>query len=212
MKKVKGLMALGIIFSGTFYIYTLSSNKDISQKKVFSFSDTLDENISLLVKFARKQIGETLLYDSKYVGLSYPNGDIPRYKGVCTDVVIRALRDSMQLDLQKEVHEDMQRAFSTYPKNWGAKGTDKNIDHRRVPNLKHYFNRKGYALKITNNPKDYKAGDIVSCRVNGRPHIMIVSSKQTVDGIPFIIHNIGWGTRENNDLFTYKLDGHYRIK
>ena len=165
-----------------------------------------------IVKSARAQIGKTLIYDSKYVGLSYPNGDIPLIRGVCTDVVIRAMRDGMKIDLQKEVHEDMKKAFSTYPKIWGAKSTDKNIDHRRVPNLKNYFKRKGYSLAVTKNPKDYKAGDIVTCKIKGRPHIMIVSSRQTHDGIPFIIHNIGWGTRENNDLFTYDLDGHYRIK
>ena len=165
-----------------------------------------------IVKSARKQIGKTIIYDPKYVGLSYPNGDVPLKRGVCTDVVIRALRDSAKIDLQKEVHEDMKKAFSTYPKNWGAKSTDKNIDHRRVPNLKNYFKRKGYSLSVTKNPTDYKAGDIVTCKVKGRPHIMIVSSKQTSDGVPFVIHNIGWGTRETNDLFTYELDGHYRLK
>jgi len=164
-----------------------------------------------IVKSAREQIGKTIIYDPKYVGLSYPNGDIPLSRGVCTDVVIRAMRDSANIDLQKEVHEDMKKAFSTYPKIWGAKGTDKNIDHRRVPNLKNYFKRKGYSLAVTKNPTDYKAGDIVTCKVKGRPHIMIVSSKQTSDGVPFVIHNIGWGTRENNDLFTYELDGHYRV-
>jgi len=164
-----------------------------------------------IVKSAREQIGKTIIYDPKYVALSYPNGDIPLSRGVCTDVVIRAMRDSLKIDLQKEVHEDMKKAFSTYPKIWGAKGTDKNIDHRRVPNLKNYFKRKGYSLTVTKNPTDYKAGDIVTCKVKGRPHIMIVSSKQT-GGVPFIIHNIGWGTRENDDLFTYELDGHYRIK
>ena len=165
-----------------------------------------------IVKSAREQIGKTIIYDPKYVGLSYPNGDVPLSRGVCTDVVIRAMRDGLHRDLQKEVHEDMKKAFSTYPKIWGAKSTDKNIDHRRVPNIKNYFKRKGYSLAVTKNPKDYKAGDIVTCKVKGRPHIMIVSSRQTSDGVPFIIHNIGWGTRENDDLFTYDLDGHYRIR
>lgn len=165
-----------------------------------------------IVKSARKQIGKTLFYDPKYVGLSYPNGDVPLSRGVCTDVVIRAMRDSMSIDLQKEVHEDMQKAFSTYPKIWGAKSTDKNIDHRRVPNLKNYFKRKGYALTVTKNPKDYRAGDIVTCKVQGRPHIMIVSSKQTSSGTPYVIHNIGLGTREDDSLFSYVLDGHYRVR
>ncbi|NEW61594.1 DUF1287 domain-containing protein [Sulfurovum sp. bin170] len=173
---------------------------------------TIEKPSPPLVKSAREQIGETLIYDPKYVRLEYPNGDISRTKGVCTDVIIRALRDAKKIDLQKEVHEDMKRAFSSYPKIWGAKSTDRNIDHRRVPNLKRYFKRKGYALSVTKNPKDYRAGDIVTCKVQGRPHIMIVSSKQTSDGVPYIIHNIGWGTRENDDLFSYPLDGHYRLK
>ncbi len=169
------------------------------------------EEVPPIVKSAREQIGKTLIYTSSYAKISYPNGDIPLLKGVCSDVVIRALRDSYKIDLQKEVHEDMRKAFLTYPKIWGAKGTDSNIDHRRVPNLKHFFKRKGYALKVTNNPKDYLAGDLVTCKVSGRPHIMIVSSKQTSEGVPYIIHNIGWGTRENNDLFSYPIDGHYRV-
>ena len=173
---------------------------------------TIEKPAPPLVKSARQQIGKTVIYDPKYVRLEYPNGDIPKSRGVCTDVIIRALRDSKQIDLQKEVHEDMKRAFSSYPKIWGAKSTDKNIDHRRVPNLKRYFKRKGYALDVTKNPKDYKAGDIVTCKVQGRPHIMIVSSKQTLDGVPYVIHNIGWGTREDDNLFTYPLDGHYRLK
>ena len=177
------------------------------------FDDSVEKTpIPPIVKSARTQIGKTLFYDPSYLKLSYPNGDISISKGVCTDVVIRALRDSKKIDLQKEVHEDMKKAFKTYPKIWGAKGTDKNIDHRRVPNLKHYFKRKGYALKVTKNPKDYKAGDIVTCKVSGRPHIMIVSSRQTKEGVPYIIHNIGYGTRENDDLFTYPLDGHYRVR
>ena len=166
-----------------------------------------------LVISARTQIGKTLIYDPDYVKLSYPNGDIPLKRGVCTDVVIRALRDAKKIDLQKEVHEDMLKAFSSYPKNWGAKGTDKNIDHRRVPNLKTYFKRKGYALPITKNPKDYRAGDIVTCKVNGLAHIMLVSSRQNFDdATPYVIHNFGFGTLENNQLFSFPIDGHYRIK
>lgn len=165
-----------------------------------------------IVKSARKQIGVTTKYDPSYTGLSYPNGDVPMVKGVCTDVIIRALRDSKKIDLQKEVHEDMLKAFKTYPKIWGLKRTDKNIDHRRVPNLRNYFKRKGYALGVTDNPKDYVAGDIVTCKVQGRPHIMIVSSKQSLKGIPYVIHNIGSGAKENNSLFSYTLTGHYRVK
>jgi len=166
-----------------------------------------------LVISARNQIGKTLIYDPDYVKLSYPNGDIPIKRGVCTDVVIRALRDAKKIDLQKEVHEDMVGAFNLYPKLWGAKGADKNIDHRRVPNLKTYFQRKGYALPITQDPKDYRAGDIVTCKVNGLAHIMLVSSLQNAsDGTPYVIHNFGFGTLENNQLFSFPIDGHYRVR
>jgi len=184
----------------------------IKQWDSFTLSSTIETPAPALVRSARKQIGKTLIYDSKYVKLSYPNGDVPIVRGVCTDVVIRALRDSKKIDLQKKIHEDMLRSFSSCPKIWGAKTTDKNIDHRRVPNIKTYFKRQGYALAVTKNPKDYKAGDIVTCKVQGRPHIMIVSSKQTKEGVSYVIHNIGWGTRENNSLFEYPLDGHYRVK
>ncbi len=178
----------------------------------FSFMNTSRETPAPpIVKSAREQIGKTIIYDPKYVTLSYPNGDVPLSRGVSTDVLIRAMRDGLHRDLQKEVHEDMKKAFSTYPNVWGIKTIDKNIDHRRVPNIKNYFKRKGYALAVTKNPNDYKAGDIVTCKVKGRPQIMIVSSRLTSAGVPFVIHNIGWGTREKNDLFTYELDGHYRI-
>ena len=195
---------------------TTLDDKEYSVKALIELLPFVEKSIEKpappIVKSAREQIGKTIIYDPKYVGLSYPNGDVPRVRGVCTDVVIRALRDSLKIDLQKEVHEDMLRAFSSYPTIWGAKRTDKNIDHRRVPNLKRYFKRKGYALSVTKNPKDYRAGDIVTCKVGGRPHIMIVSSKESSEGVPYIIHNIGWGTRENDELFRYPIDGHYRIK
>ena len=208
----KMIIAFLLFLAGVIAIPELIDSFSQKIEKIPFIQTTKKTPAPPIVKSAREQIGKTLIYDPKYVGLSYPNGDIPLLRGVCTDVVIRAIRDSMKIDLQKEVHQDMKKAFSTYPKIWGAKSTDKNIDHRRVPNLKNYFKRKGYSLAVTKNPKDYKAGDIVTCTIKRRPHIMIVSSKQTYEGVPFIIHNIGWGTRENNDLFTYKLDGHYRVK
>ena len=164
-----------------------------------------------LAEKARLQIGVTLKYDSAYEKLAYPGGDIPIERGVCTDVVIRALR-LKGFDLQQAVHEDMSRDFAAYPKNWGAKRPDKNIDHRRVPNLQVYFKRRGWSLPVTENPSDYKPGDIVTCRThNGRPHIMIVSNRADLSGTPMVIHNMGNGTRENPQLFTFPLTGHYRI-
>jgi uncharacterized protein len=166
-----------------------------------------------IVTAARKQVGVTLSYDPAYVSLGYPRGDVPREKGVCTDVVIRALRDGLSLDLQKLVHEDMKANFSAYPKNWGLSRTDKNIDHRRVPSLQAYFRRSGYKVADTKEPSKFQPGDLVTCTVPPNlPHVMIVSDKKTAEGVPLVIHNIGSGAREEDVLFTYPLTGHYRWK
>jgi uncharacterized protein YijF (DUF1287 family) len=164
-----------------------------------------------LVTAARTQVGVTTTYDGGYVSLSYPDGDLPLKKGVCTDVVIRALRKASKSDLQKLVHEDMKGHFSSYPKNWGLTRTDRNIDHRRVPNLRTFFKRRGISLPVTKKKADYLPGDFVTCTVAGKlPHIMIVSDKKAADGTPLVIHNIGRGAEEVNQLFTFPLTGHYR--
>jgi uncharacterized protein YijF (DUF1287 family) len=137
---------------------------------------------------------------------------VPFVRGVCTDVVIRALRKGAGLDLQKLVHEDMKKAFTKYPKIWGLKKTDRNIDHRRVPNLSRYFERKGYSLGVSKKKGDYLAGDLVTCSVGKRPHIMIVSDHRAKDGTPLVIHNIGSGAKEENKLFAFKITGHFRLK
>jgi uncharacterized protein YijF (DUF1287 family) len=166
-----------------------------------------------IVTAARKQVGVTLAYDPAYVALKYPGGDVPREKGVCTDVVIRALRDGLSLDLQQLVHEDMKANFSAYPKNWGLSRTDRNIDHRRVPNLRAFFKRRGCSLTVTKDAAKFQAGDLVTCTVPPHlPHVMIVSDKKTSDGLPLVIHNIGAGAREEDVLFSYPLTGHYRWK
>lgn len=162
-----------------------------------------------LVRDARSQIGVTLTYDSAYRKLAYPMGDVEPSKGVCTDVVIRALREQDK-DLQRLVHEDMKKAWEQYPKNWGLKTTDRNIDHRRVPNLEVYFKRHGKVRSLT-DVADFQAGDIVTWRLdNNAPHIGIVSDKKSAGGVPLIIHNIGRGTQEEDILFEYKIVGHYR--
>jgi uncharacterized protein YijF (DUF1287 family) len=172
-----------------------------------------DTSASPIVEAARNQIGKTIIYDGAYVGLAYPGGDVPIERGVCTDVIVRALRDGLDMDLQLLVHEDMQAAFSKYPKIWGLRRPDRNIDHRRVPNLQCYFQRSGYALTITKNKGDYLPGDVVTCTVPPNlAHLMIVSARKTTDGTPMVIHNIGRGTQEENRLFAFALTGHYRIK
>lgn len=161
---------------------------------------------------ARMQIGKTVRYDPSYRVLDYPDGDVPIEMGVCTDVVVRALRTSLGIDLQKLVHEDMKRNFSHYPKKWGLKVPDKNIDHRRVPNLQTYFKRNRWEIPISTNAQNFQTGDLVTCIVPPNlPHIMIISDRTNAAGQPLIIHNIGAGTQEEDRLFEFKITGHYRI-
>ena len=166
-----------------------------------------------IVAAARSQIGVTATYDPSYATLTYPGGDVPKDRGVCTDVVVRALRKALDADLQKLVHEDMRANFSKYPKNWGLKRPDRHIDHRRVPNLKTFFKRRGLSRPVTKKAADYLPGDLVTCTVPPNlPHIMIVSDRKSPDGTPLIIHNIGRGAREEDRLFEFELTGHYRWK
>ena len=164
-----------------------------------------------LVTAAREQVGVTLSYDPAYRRLSYPNGDVPLNTGVCTDVVIRALREQ-GLDLQQAVHQDMRANFSLYPKNWGLSRPDSNIDHRRVPNLMTWFKRQGWALPLGQDAERYRPGDIVTWDLGGGlTHIGIISDRQAGSGVPLVLHNIGRGTQEEDILFSFKITGHYRI-
>lgn len=171
-------------------------------------------------EFAKRLSAEALkltqhhvVYDPSYFSIPYPNGDVPSDKGVCTDVIIRAYR-KLGIDLQKEVHEDMKTNFESYPKKWGLSTTDKNIDHRRVPNLMTYFSRHGIALKNTNYSNDYKPGDIVAWDLDsGILHIGIVVDKKSSDSKRNLIaHNIGNGQEISDCLFTYKIIGHFRYE
>lgn len=165
-----------------------------------------------LADAARTQIGKTVRYDPAYQVIGYPKGDVPMDRGVCSDVVVRAFRDGLGMDLQKLLHEDMTRHFGEYPNKWGVGAPDRNIDHRRVVNLETYFKRRGWSLAVSKMAEDYRAGDLVTCIVPPRlPHIMIVSDRRTVTGRPLIIHNIGEGAREEDRLFEFELTGHYRV-
>jgi uncharacterized protein YijF (DUF1287 family) len=144
--------------------------------------------------------------------MDYPNGDPPAETGACTDVVIRAFRNA-GMDLQKAVHEDMAENFSAYPKKWGLLKTDTNIDHRRVPNLQKFFDRKGKSIPITLRGEDYDPGDVVSWDLdgNGMTHIGLVSNYWNQSSNRYsIIHNIGGGAHAEDRLFEWKITGHYR--
>jgi uncharacterized protein YijF (DUF1287 family) len=172
-----------------------------------------DDPALRLVGAARAQIGVTLAYDPAYVRISYPGGDVPPERGVCTDVVVCAYRSALSVDLQKLVHEDMRSSFTAYPAQWGLKRPDPNIDHRRVPNLQAFFRRKGVSLPVTSKAADYQPGDLVTQMLPGNlPHIGIVSDRRSADGArPLVIHNIGAGAREEDRLFAFPITGHYRF-
>ncbi len=153
---------------------------------------------------------QRVVYDPAYFTIPYPNGDLPANKGVCTDVVIRAYR-KCGVDLQKEVHEDMAKNFKKYPQKWGLRTTDKNIDHRRVPNLMLFFTRFGSIKKLSTVASDYEPGDVVCWNLGGGiTHIGLVSAKKSDNGERYlIIHNIGAGQVLEDCLFSFKIIGHY---
>lgn len=178
---------------------------------VFSFAQTTFYD--RLSEAALELTQQKVKYDPSYFSIPYPNGDIPANLGVCTDVIIRAYR-KLGIDLQKEVHEDMKENFSLYPNNWGLKKPDRNIDHRRVPNLMIFFLRHGEVLKISYKAEDYIPGDIVCWNLGGGiTHIGFVVNKKTLNGKRhLIVHNIGAGQVIEDCLFEYKIIGHYRYK
>ena len=159
-----------------------------------------------LIRAAEGQVGITTTYDPAYVALAFPGGDVPADRGVCTDVVIRALRVAYGIDLQAAVNRDMKADFAAYPKNWGLKTTDRNIDHRRVPNLQTFLTRMG--AEVTGG---FEPGDIVTTMLPGNlPHILIVTDRMGTNA-PMIVHNIGAGTRVEDRLFDHPHTGHYRL-
>ena len=187
-----------------------SVEKKIIQDSIIKNSTSFEEKLS---NAAISIIDKNVAYTPNYVSIKYPNGDVPAKTGVCTDVIIRAYR-KLNVDLQKEVHEDMKANFSKYPKTWNLTKTDTNIDHRRVPNLEVFFERKGKELKITQNASDYKTGEIVTWMINGKlPHIGIVTHLKSEDGKRnLIVHNVGGGQVLADCLFSYKIVGHYRFE
>lgn len=160
-----------------------------------------------LIEAARRQIGVTRSYDPAYTVLAFPNGDVPRARGVCTDVVIRAYRDAFALDLQAEVHRDMARAFSAYPRRWGLSRPDRNIDHRRVPNLATFWERAGARLPLGG----WQPGDLFSSLVGERlPHTGLISDRVSPLGNPMVIHNMGQGTQEEDLMSAGRMIARFR--
>ena len=218
MAKFK-FFAIGLI------AFVLACQSDVStqaqQDQTSAFSPTVakpklseipNEAVKKLLESAVEQTKITRSYDPAYVVLPYPMGDVSMETGVCSDVVIRSFRKA-GVDLQKEIHEDMTSNFSLYPKKWGLKKADSNIDHRRVPNLQTFFTRKGKALPITSESKDYQPGDVVAWDLDGKglTHTGLVSNIWNETSKRYlIIHNIGGGTEAEDRIFDWKIIGHYR--
>jgi uncharacterized protein len=171
---------------------------------------TVESQAEQLVAAALAQTRSSVTYDGSYRRIAYPGGDVPATIGVCTDVVIRAYR-AAGVDLQVQVHEDMKRAFSSYPRQRGMSRPDANIDHRRVPNLQTFFHRAGAELPMSREPGDYRPGDLVTWMLpRNLPHIGIVIGETSPTGTPLVVHNIGRGPEVENALFSYPITGHYR--
>lgn len=180
---------------------------------LLSFSAVAADFNQDIVAAAIERTKQDITYNGAYFSIDYPNGDVPDNLGVCTDVLIRVYR-KLGTDLQVLVHQDMKANFSVYPSKriWGLHTTDRNIDHRRVPNLQTFFTRHGRTLSISNNKQDYTAGDIVTWTLTGNlPHIGIITDKVSPKtGNPLVVHNIGSGPVLEDMLFNYIITGHYR--
>lgn len=165
----------------------------------------------VLVAAARAQIGVTKTYDPSYAEIDYPNGDVPLASGVCSDVIIRALRDAAGIDLQRLVHEDIVWHKIAYPIKYLNRWADANIDHRRVSNLRVFFRRKGW--EVVPAGSDVRPGDILTMKLSsGADHIVLVGDRRNAKGGLSVIHNIGAGTVEEAELFSGEVDGHFRAR
>lgn len=174
-------------------------------------SETAVAKRAVLAQAALSEVGVTTIYDPSYVKLDYPGGDVPLDRGVCTDVVIRALRKT-GVDLQMLVHEDKKKSPGAYPHDWGAGSPDANIDHRRVPNLMTFFKRQGKEIPVSPSAADYLPGDIVIWRLpSGLLHVGLVTDRlEPGTDRPLLVHNIGDGAQCEDVLFAYAVIGHYR--
>ena len=192
-----------------FCLLLMWSSASLAQDLAQDLAQELPADLRRIIESAHEQVGVTLHYDPSYSVISFPGGDVPVVRGVCTDVIIRAYR-SVGVDLQLLVNQDMRKAFSAYPRNWGLSRPDPNIDHRRVPNLAVFFTRHGQVLPISTDAKAYRPGDIVTWRLpGGLAHIGLVSDRST-DGRLLIVHNIGAGAKIEDILFAFTITGHYR--
>lgn len=206
------LLTVGLLFGAACRNERLPQPFETRSTEKTPAAEIHSPEIKSLLKSAVEQTHITKKYTQEYFVIPYPMGDVPAETGACTDVVIRAFRKA-GVDLQKEVHQDMQANFNVYPKKWSLPKPDTNIDHRRVPNLQTFFTRKGKSLPVTNAAENYKPGDVVTWDLDGKgmTHIGLVSNFWNEESKRYlIIHNIGGGTRAEDVLFNWKVTGHFR--
>lgn len=214
---VIGVIALGIAcwFGYPLVDFLKAAQEGVSTQQAESLVAILGKSPKAgdrLAAAALAHSNEKVVYDPAYYKIGYPNGDIAPGKGAAADVVIRCLRRAANLDLQKEVHEDMAAHFRPYPQLWGASAPDPNIDHRRVANLQRFFERKGETLAVSRNAADYLPGDIVIWSLsNADPHIgIVVPGPGNRANEAWVVHNIGAGVKWEDILFDHKIEGHFR--
>ena len=213
------LVVVGVgIAARPFISKALANRAPVTELKVGQTTAWLAEGDGFgnrLAAVALERTREEISYDDAYYNISYPMGDVPSSKGVCTDLIIRSYR-TLGIDLQELVHEDMQDNFRIYPQLWGLSEPDTNIDHRRVPNLQRYFSRCGEELNLPSGEmttEGFGYGDVVVWRLpHGDTHIgIVVPGPGDRRGEKWIVHNIGSGPEWENKLMEYQVIGHYRL-
>lgn len=155
---------------------------------------------------------EPVAFDNDYIKIPYPGGDISPGKGNAADVIVRAFRRT-GIDLQKEIHEDMSANFRAYPQLFGRSAADANIDHRLVPNLQRFFERKAEVLEATRNPADYQPGDIVIWSLaDAETHIgIVVPGPGRSASEPWVVHHVADNSMKwENVLFDFRIQAHFR--
>ena len=171
-----------------------------------SDGDGIPDPLDVLIG-AKKTVLNADDYTEGYVEMKYPNGDVPREMGVCTDVIVRAVRNA-GIDLQKVLHEDIRRAPKAYPMIKGA--GNPSIDQRRVGTLLPYFQRhwEHHTAKLDDPTDPLRPGDVIFMDTfpsrSGPDHIGILSDRVDDQGLPMVINNWTDGTKTSEmDLLTF---------
>ena len=168
--------------------------------------DGIPDPLDVLIG-AKKTVLNADDYTEGYVEMKYPMGDVPREIGVCTDVIVRAVRNA-GIDLQKALHEDIRTAPRAYPMIKG--GGNASIDQRRVGTLLPYFKRhwEAHTAKLDDPSDPLRPGDVIFMDTfpsrSGPDHIGILSDRVDSQGLPLVINNWTTGTTTAEmDLLTF---------